>query len=118
MALVITVQQRVPVDEFARQTGWEIKPEGACRGELCVPLTPGTVSDATVDVLAAAEQLHMPVVRDEAHGLVSLGPAVLSGRQLDTAVAPDLELPDVDGRSFRLSSLRGQKVVLVAWAPY
>jgi hypothetical protein len=29
-----------------------------------------------------------------------------------------LVLPDVDGHEFRLSSLRGQKVVLVAWAPY
>jgi len=27
-------------------------------------------------------------------------------------------LPDLDGNEFRLSSLRGQKVLLVAWAPY
>jgi len=47
-----------------------------------------------------------------------LGPAVLAGRQLETAVAPDVVLPDVDGRKFALSSLRGQKVLLVAWAPY
>lgn len=25
-------------DEFGRATGWEIKPEGACKGEVCVPL--------------------------------------------------------------------------------
>jgi len=37
---------------------------------------------------------------------------------LTTAVAPDLELPDVDGNPFRLSSLRGQKVLLVAWASW
>ena len=30
----------------------------------------------------------------------------------------DWVLPDLDGNEFRLSSLRGQKVVLVAWAPY
>ena len=23
---------------FAVETGWEIKPEGACKGEICVPL--------------------------------------------------------------------------------
>jgi len=71
-----------------------------------------------VDVLAAAEQLRMPVVRDAARGVLVLGPAVLAGRQLETAVARDVVLPDVDGREFALSSLRGQKVLLVAWAPY
>jgi peroxiredoxin len=33
-------------------------------------------------------------------------------------VAPELELPDLSGRSFALSSLRGQKVVLIAWASW
>ena len=60
----------------------------------------------------------MPVVRDAARRVLALGPAVLAGRQLETAVAPDVVLPDVDGRKFALSSLRGQKVLLVAWAPY
>src|SRR5438105_3627602 len=118
MRPVITDQERVPVEEFERGTGWELKAEGACRGELCVPLPTGVVRDATVDVLAAAELLHMPVVRDAASGVFAVGPAVLAGRQLETAVAPEMVLPDVDGRDFALSSLRGQKVLLVAWAPY
>ncbi len=45
-------------------------------------------------------------------------PASLSGHALSTAEAPELVLPDLDGNEFRLSSLRGQKVVIVAWAPY
>ena len=36
----------------------------------------------------------------------------VTGRALTTAVAPELELPDADGKPFRLSSLRGKKVVL------
>jgi hypothetical protein len=60
----------------------------------------------------------MPLVHDEDVGLWALGPASLSGRALASAVARELELPDVDGNLFRLSSLRGQKVLLVAWAPY
>ena len=35
-----------------------------------------------------------------------------------TAEAPELRLPDLDGNEFVLSSLRGQKVVIVSWAPY
>ena len=114
---MITTQERVPVGEFERATGWEIKPEGACRGDLCVPLA-DAVQDGEVDVIAAAGRLRMPVVRDTARGVLALGPAVLAGRQLETAVAPELVLPDLDGREFALSSLRGQKVLLVAWAPY
>ena len=51
-------------------------------------------------------------------GLWALGPASMSGRALSTAVAPELELPDLDGNMFQLSSLRGKKVVIVSWAPY
>ena len=43
---------------------------------------------------------------------------IFDARFLTTAVAPDLELPDFDGNPFRLSSLRGQKVLLVAWASW
>lgn len=108
---------RVPAADFERSTGWELKEEGACRGEVCVPLGDG-VDDGDVDVAAVAHQLGMPLVHDEDVGLWSLGPASLSGQALPTAEAPELELPDLDGNTFRLSSLRGHKVLLVAWAPY
>ena len=55
---------------------------------------------------------------DEASGLRAVGPESLGGRALVTAEAPELVLEDLDGEEFRLSSLRGKKVVLVAWAPY
>ena len=112
---MILDELQVPRERFERETGWELKPQGACRGEVCVPL-PG-VGDP-VDVAAVADRLGMPLVRDEEAGLWALGPAALAGHALPTAVAPELELPDLEGTTFRLSSLRGQKVLLVAWAPY
>jgi hypothetical protein len=60
----------------------------------------------------------MPLVHDGQHDLWALGPESLTGRALVSATAPELVLPDVDGRPFVLSSLRGQKVVLVAWASW
>jgi hypothetical protein len=57
-------------------------------------------------------------VHDEDAGLWALGPESLGDRALLSAQAPDLVLAALDGRPFRLSSLRGQKVLLVAWAPY
>lgn len=101
-------------DAFAAGTGWDIKPEGACRGDVCVPLD----RSGGFDVRATADRLRMAVVRDEATDLWALGPACLGDRALATAEAPELVLDDLDGNEFRLSSLRGQKVVLVSWAPY
>ena len=102
--------------EFERRTGWAIKPEGACKGAYCVPLpaTPG----ATLDARVLAERLGMPLVHDAKHGLWALGPESIGNRALTSAEAPDLSLPDLAGREFRLSSLRGQKVALIAWAPW
>jgi hypothetical protein len=104
----------VPVDEFSAGTGWAIKPEGACKAEVCVPLDP----TAEFDVVAVAARLGMALVRDDQAGLWALGPESLGERCLISAEAPELVLDDLDGNQFRLSSLRGQKVVLVAWAPY
>lgn len=107
---------RVPRDRFEQETGWALKPQGACRGEICVPLP--EPAGTTVDVGDIAARLGMPLVHDETEGLWALGPASLIGHALPSAEAPELELPDLDGNPFRLSSLRGQKVLLVAWAPY
>ena len=105
-------------DEFETGTGWSLKPQGACRGDVCVPLPANAVRDGEVDVAAVAQRLGMPLVEDVDTGLRALGPETLSGRALPSADAPELILPDVDGNEFRLSSLRGQKVVIVSWAPY
>ena len=101
----------IGAEEFQRATGWEIKPEGACRAEVCVALP-----DEGFDVLSAAERLGMAVVSEA--GLWAVGPETLGGRALTTADASDLHLPDLDGNEFRITSLRGQKVLVVSWAPY
>lgn len=110
----------VPVQDFERATGWSVKPQGACKGEVCVPLPDRARLDGgRVDVTGVAERLGMPLVADDAHGLWALGPESLpAGHALTTAVAPELELPDFDGNPFKLSSLRGRKVLLVAWASW
>ena len=108
----------MPLTEFEAESGWALKPQGACRGDVCVPLPADAVQDDVVDVRAVAERLGMPLVHDADAGLWALGPETLSGRALPTAVAPDLALPMLDGTEFRLSSLHGRKVVMVAWAPY
>ena len=104
--------------EFARGTGFELKPQGACRAEVCVPLPASARrSDGRVDVPAVAEAMGMALVADEAHGLWALGP-VSGGHALSTAVVPELTLPDRDGNPFRIGALKGTKVFLCAWASW
>lgn len=106
---------KVKTSEFERRTGWSLGPEGACKGDVCVTLDvrPGGI----IDVAAVAERLQMPLLHDHASGLWCLGPEAL-GRALTTAEAPELVLPDWRGEEFRLSSLRGNKVLLIAWASW
>ena len=104
----------VSAQKFAAATGWEIKPEGACKADVCVPLD----QSRGFDIVSAAERLGMALIRDDEAGLWALGPESLGDRALVSAEAPALVLEDINGSEFRLSSLRGQKVVVVSWAPY
>lgn len=114
---MILTSLNVSPAEFAEGTGWESKPEGMCKGDACVPAPEAVTDDGQVSVREAADRLRLPLVSDEAHGVHALGPES-GGRALSSAVAPDIELPDVDGNPFRLSLLHGRKVLLVAWASW
>ena len=100
-----------PPKELERRTGWTVKPEGACRGEVCVPLAD------PFDVRQLAARIGMALVHDEKHELWVLGPE-WSGQVLASAALPDIVLPDTHGRDFALQSLRGTKVFMIAWASW
>jgi hypothetical protein len=111
---VILERLEVDPEAFERRTGWAIEPEGACKADRCVPLPEG---GSRLDARTLAERLGMALVHDAQSGLWALGPES-GGRALVTAAAPDLELPDCDGNPFRLRSLLGTKVLLLAWASW
>ena len=113
-------ERQVSRDTFATETGWVLKPEGACKAEVCIPLNAATelATSDTIDALAVAEQIGLPVVQAEGRDLWAIGPEAIGQRALLSADAPDFTLPDLDGNPFTLSSLKGQKIVVYAWAPY
>jgi len=116
---MILTDKTVSRTSFEAGTGWALKPEGACKGSACVPLFDRAPASAgPIDGLAVAEAIGLPVVHDEEHGVWALGPESLGSRAIVSAEDADFELPDLDGKPFRLSSLRGRKVVVYAWAPY
>jgi hypothetical protein len=110
---VIVDRLDISAEEFEDATGWQIKPEGACRAEVCVP-----VPDGSFDPMTAADRLGMAVVAEPDLGLWAVGPETLGGRALATADASDFALPDLEGNTVRITSLRDLKVLIAAWAPY
>ena len=102
--------------EFQRGTGWEIKPEGACKGDICIPLMQN--DNDSVSVEQAADAIGLPLVHEPGHGIWSLGPESIGNRALVSAKTAELDLPDLDGNQFSLKSLLGKKVLVYAWAPY
>jgi hypothetical protein len=112
---VIFRSAQVSAVELERVTGWELKPEGLCHGEQCVPFA--SASTDAIDLADVSRALGMPLVEEPRAGVWALGPEA-GGKALASATLPDLELPDLDGRPFRFSSLRGRKALIVAWASW
>jgi hypothetical protein len=100
-----------PPADLEQRTGWTIKPEGACRGDVCVPLP------SPFDAAELARRLRMAIVRDDQRDLWAIGPES-GGHALSATELPDIVLPDRDGRDFALRSLRGTKLIMVAWASW
>ena len=114
---MISDTPQVTVQALADATGWEVKPEGACKDVRCVPLPAAARAGELVDLAGFADALRLPLLHDEEHRLWSLGPES-GGRALASAEAPDLVLPTLDGEAFPLSRLRGRKVLIASWASW
>jgi hypothetical protein len=103
--------------------GWVRKPEGLCRGEVCVPLSPGRerelVRDGQVNVAGLWRLLGRPVVHSAAGDAWVLGASAGErAAALTSLEAPDFALPDPSGRLHSVSEHRGKKVLLVTWASW
>jgi AhpC/TSA family len=114
----------MPTRELQAATGWELKPQGLCRDERCVPIPPARRDQFLragdmVNLAALARQLDQPVVHDDSHALWFFGESANSRREtLASLEAPDFTLPDIDGNLHSLSDYRGRKVLLLSWASW
>jgi len=122
-AVVIRGDLWLPAADLARVTGWELKPEGLCRDDTCVPVPPDRAGEIVrndrVNLSAFARLLSLPAVCSTTGDAwaFSAEPALQEpGSESDRA--PDFALPDLDGRVHRLSDYRGTKIFLVSWASW
>jgi hypothetical protein len=104
-------------------TGWTLKPEGLCKGEVCVPV-PRTrnsdfIRDGAVNIAAFWRHMGHPAVHDRSGANWVLGTSSTErAATLQSLEAPDFELPDLDGHYVRLSDFRGRKVIVISWASW
>ena len=101
--------------------GWQLEPEGLCRDQTCIPVRDraALVTTGGVDLTELARLLDRPLAVDVAERVAVLG-ASAEGRAgaLRSLVAPDFALPDLAGRTHRLSDHREKKRLLIAWASW
>ncbi len=101
--------------------GWELKPQGLCRDDTCIPVRDraALVHDDGIDLVALAGLLDRPVAVDASEGVAVLGAAAADRAQRLAAMeAPDFTLPDLQGRLHSLRDQRGKKTLLIAWASW
>ena len=101
--------------------GWELHEGTLCNDAMCVPLPAGSrLGDGGVfDLAEVAATLGRPLALDVDAGAAFLGVSAGERAQtLGSLMAPDFTLPDLAGRSHTLSSFRGKKVFMVAWASW
>ncbi|OAI40662.1 hypothetical protein AYO38_05510 [bacterium SCGC AG-212-C10] len=110
-------------DSLKAATGWELKPEGACKDDVCVPIPLQRerefVRDGAFNIAALAKYLGQPFAADVDHHAWVIGEAAAARSEaLRSLQAPDFALPDLDGVEHSLSDYRGKKVFLASWASW
>jgi hypothetical protein len=105
--------------DLTRVNDFELKPQGACRADVCIPIPKTMVRGGYFNLTAFARKLGQAVVADASARVWSFGEIPLvRGAFLASRMAPDVAVPDRQGRTVHLSDFRGKKVLLVTWASW
>lgn len=110
-------------EDLVRVNGFELKPEGACYEDLCIPLKEDLFLEQGgrrwFDLTAFADLLEQPWVADPEARVWSFAeiPAKREGMMVD-AQAPDFEVKDRQGNVVRMSDFRGKKALVVTWSSW
>jgi hypothetical protein len=111
----------VSLADFARATGWQLKPEGLCIDEICVPVREANrLTDGTsIDLVEFARVTKQNIVFDRQRQVAALGERADSrGESMSSLLAPDFKLPDIHGRQVSLSDFNRRKRLLLAWSSW
>lgn len=113
--------------DLPQVNGFELKPEGACLDEICIPIRQNQDSNlfvtrqdlGWVNVTELARIVQQPMVADHDTQTFSLGVIPVQRTSfVRDAIAPDFELTDWKGKTHQLSDFKGKKIMLLSWASW
>ena len=115
-----------PVD-LPAVNGFDLKPEGACFKDLCVPVKQDRDSDlfirrsgqAWFNVTGLSRKLSQSYVHDHEAEVFSFAQLPVARNQLvRDHVAPDFSVSDRKGNPVTLSAFKNKKVLMITWASW
>jgi hypothetical protein len=105
--------------DLPRVNGFALKPEGACRADLCIPIPKDMVRGDYFNLTAFAKKAGQLVVADAEARVWSFGEMqALGGGLSNSRMAPDFTVPDRLGRPVHLAGFRGKKALVITWASW
>lgn len=103
--------------DLPRVNEFEVKPQGACRADVCIPLSKSLKAGNMFNLTGFARKIGEPVVME--NNVYSLGEIpVLRGSFYNSRIAPDFAVPDRRGKIVHLSDFRGKKTLVITWASW
>lgn len=103
--------------DLPRINEFTLKPQGACRADICIPIARNLKNGDWFNLTGFARKTGQSVVADS--GVWSFGEIpVVRGNFYESRVAPDFAVPDRTGRVVHLSDFRGKKVLVITWASW
>jgi hypothetical protein len=110
-------------EDLSRINGFELKPEGACYEDLCIPLNQNLLVTESgkqwFNLAAFAELLEQPYVVDHEASVWSFAeiPAKRQNMMVN-GMAPDFEVIDREGKVIRMADFKGKKALIVTWSSW
>ena len=105
--------------DLPRVNGFELKPQGACRADLCIPIPKTLMRGDYFNLTAFAKKAGQAVVAEPGARVWSFGEMqALGGGLANSRIAPDFEVPDRLGRPVHLAGFRGRKALVITWASW
>jgi hypothetical protein len=107
----------VRASDLPKINEFELKPQGACRADVCIPVPKSMRQGEWFHLTEFARKVDQAFVAES--GTWSFGEIpTLRGAFFESRVAPGFAVPDRQGRIVRLSDFKGKKVLLVTWASW
>lgn len=100
---------------------FHLKPEGACRADICIPVSKEWKRGEWFNLAGFARKIGQSYVSDTGPdtNVWSFGEIpVVRGDFYSSRVAPDFAVPDRTGKIVHLSDFRGKKVLVITWASW